>query len=114
MASGIDDTLPADTLDKTLEPNRAPAPDSAGKRAISDLARVSELPGPALGDALIIEEAIGYGGMGVALGIGLAATYHSRYALNRGGRHGDLRASQTARATGAPQDRRLRRVPGHG
>src|SRR5207245_6467695 len=64
MASGIDDTLPADTLNKTLEPSRA-TPDSAGKRAISDLARVSELPGPALGQALVVEEVIGYGGMGV-------------------------------------------------
>ena len=64
MASSIDDTLPAESLSKTLEPRRA-TPDSAGQRAMSDLARVSELPGPALGAALVIEEVLGEGGMGV-------------------------------------------------
>ncbi|MDB4970232.1 MAG: Serine/threonine protein kinase PrkC, regulator of stationary phase [Myxococcales bacterium] len=64
MASSIDDTLPADTLHRTLEPRRA-TPDSAGQRALSDLARVSEMPGLALGQGLVIDEVIGYGGMGV-------------------------------------------------
>jgi serine/threonine protein kinase len=64
MSTSPEDTLPAGTLHATLVPRRA-TPDSAGQRAISDLARLSDVPGPGLGETLVVEEVIAHGGMGV-------------------------------------------------
>jgi serine/threonine-protein kinase len=60
MASDAED----DTLRSTLAPRLA-TPDSAGRRAMGDLQKLSELSPPRIGQALVVEEAIGWGGMGV-------------------------------------------------